>query len=673
MSQEDKKENQKRHHGGPMAVTEKAKDFKGSINRLIKELGKYRILLLTSILLAVLSSVLTIYAPNRIRDLTDEISGSLFVNKTNIEKISNNIKNNKMMEIEIDGKIITTEDQLNLVSSLTNTGNIELNKMYKVISNLPENVQEVIKPKMNFRNIKNLVLILIIIYVLSAFCSFIQSLLLASVSNRFARRLRNSISLKINRLPLKFFDKHRSGDILSRVTNDVDTISQSMNQSISTLVNGIVLIIGTLIMMLIANVILALTAVLSTIIGFALMVLILSKSQKYFKARQEELGKLNSHIEEAYSGLEVVKLYNAKDDSIKEFNVLNEKVREANYKSQFLSGIIMPLMGFIGNFGYVAVCIVGALLTMKGHITFGVIVAFITYVRMFANPLTQVAQSFSSLQSCAAASERVFEFLDEEEMIDESNKTKYIKSKDVKGNIAFNNIEFTYDGNSEPTIKNFSLNAKKGQKVAIVGPTGAGKTTIVNLLMRFYEINKGSITIDGVDSKDLTRDNIHELFTMVLQDTWLFDGTIKENIIYNRKNVTDEEVIDVCKKIGLDYFIRTLPNGYDSNISDNDTLSIGQKQLLTIARAMIYKTPFLILDEATSNVDTRTEELVQSAMDKLAKNKTSFIIAHRLSTIKNADIILVMKDGSIIEQGNHNELMAKKGFYSELYNSQFEL
>ena len=431
MSQEDKKENQKRHHGGPMAVTEKAKDFKGSINRLIKELGKYRILLLTSILLAVLSSVLTIYAPNKIRDLTDEISGSLFVNKTNIEKISNNIKNNKMMEIEIDGKIITTEDQLNLVSSLTNTGNIELNKMYKVISNLPENVQEVIKPKMNFRNIKNLVLILIIIYVLSAFCSFIQSLLLASVSNRFARRLRNSISLKINRLPLKFFDKHRSGDILSRVTNDVDTISQSMNQSISTLVNGIVLIIGTLIMMLITNVILALTAVLSTIIGFALMVLILSKSQKYFKARQEELGKLNSHIEEAYSGLEVVKLYNAKDDSIKEFNVLNEKVREANYKSQFLSGIIMPLMGFIGNFGYVAVCIVGALLTMKGHITFGVIVAFITYVRMFANPLTQVAQSFSSLQSCAAASERVFEFLDEEEMIDESNKTKYIKSKDL--------------------------------------------------------------------------------------------------------------------------------------------------------------------------------------------------------------------------------------------------
>ena len=461
MSRDNEKDTPKRHHGGPMAVTEKAKDFKGSIKRLLLELGMFKILLMFSIMLAIISSMLTIYAPDKIRDLTDEISDSLFVNKTNVEKITDNIKNNNMDTIVIDGITITTSDQYNLVTILSNSGNTDLNKMYKTISELPENIQEVIKPKMNFDNIKCLIVLLIIIYVLSALCSFIQSLLLANVSNNFARKLRNSISLKINRLPLKFFDKHRSGDILSRVTNDVDTLSQSMNQSVSTLVNGIVLIIGTLIMMIITNLVLAVTAVLSTIIGFIIMVFILSKSQKYFKARQEELGKLNSHIEEAYSGLEVVKLYNAKEKSIKEFEVLNDKVRNANFKSQFLSGIIIPLMGFIGNFGYVAVCIVGALLTMKGQISFGVIVAFITYVRMFSNPLTQVAQSFSSLQSCAAASERVFEFLDEEEMENEKNKTTKLKVEDVKGNIAFDKIEFTYDGNMDPTIKNFSLEAKK--------------------------------------------------------------------------------------------------------------------------------------------------------------------------------------------------------------------
>ena len=591
---------------GPMAVGEKAKDFKGSSKRLFVELGSFKIIILIAILLAILSSVLSIYAPNLLTDLTDEIVVGLIPNKA-----------------------------------------------------------------IDFDTLNHICLILIILYVTSALSGYVQALIMATVSNKFAKRLRKNISDKINRLPLSYFDKNRSGDTLSRVTNDVDTIAQGMNQSLAGLVSNVVLLIGTLIMMFITNILLALTAVGASLIGFIGMAIILKNSQKHFKARQVELGKLNSHIEEAYSGLNVIKLYNGKNESKKEFDRLNKKVREENFKSQFLSGIMMPLMFFVGNFGYVAVCIVGALLTMNDSITFGVIVAFMSYVRMFTNPLSQIAQSFTSLQSSAAASERVFEFLDEKEMEDESNITNRIENS--KGNIEFDKVEFTYEGNEKPTITSFSAVAKKGQKVAIVGPTGAGKTTIVNLLMKFYNINKGDIKIDGTSINDLKRENVHELFTMVLQDTWLFEGTIKENIIFNRKDVTDEEVEDVCKKIGLDYFIRTLPNGYDSVLTDSETLSTGQKQLLTIARAMIDKTPFLILDEATSNVDTRTEELVQKAMDKLSKDKTSFIIAHRLSTIKNADLILVMNKGNIIEQGNHEELMNQKGFYYDLYNSQFEL
>ena len=402
------------------------------------------------------------------------------------------------------------------------------------------------------------------------------------------------------------------------------------------------------------------------------MIFILAKSQKYFVARQEELGKLNGHIEEIYSGLNVVKVYNGKEEADKKFKEYNEKVCEANQKSQFLSGLMQPIMSFIGNFGYVAVCIVGALLTMNDVITFGVIVAFITYVRMFTSPLSQIAQSMTSLQSTAAASERVFEFLDEEEMSDQKEITKIIDKHNVKGDIEFDNVVFKYDGNENPTIKNFTAKAKAGQKVAIVGPTGAGKTTMVNLLMKFYDIDSGDIKIDGISTKELSRENIHELFTMVLQDTWIFEGTVKENIIYNRENVTDKRVIEVCKEVGLDHFIRTLPEGYNSILGENDGVSAGQRQLLTIARGMVEESPFLILDEATSNVDTRTEELVQKAMDKLTEGRTSFIIAHRLSTIKNADLILVMRDGNIIEQGNHEELMSKHGFYSELYNSQFE-
>lgn len=541
------------------------------------------------------------------------------------------------------------------------------------LSSLADEIAKGLFGNMDMNAITKIALFLSIIYILSATFTFIESILMTEISNKFALKLRSAISVKINKLPLRYFDKNSIGDILSRVTNDVDTIAQSMNQSLATLVSSSTLFLGTIIMMFYTNWIMAITAILSSFVGFIFMFLILSRSQKYFTARQEELGKLNGHIEEIYSGLNVVKVYNGKRSSDEKFDVLNKRVYEANKKSQFLSGIMQPLMQFIGNFGYVAVCIVGALLTMNDIISFGVIVAFITYVRLFTSPLSQIAQAMTSLQSALAASERVFEFIDEKEMPNESDFTKHLKLEDAKGEIEFENVVFQYDNNDKPTIKNFSAKAKSGQKIAIVGPTGAGKTTLVNLLMKFYNLDSGDIKIDGISIKELTRHNIHELFTMVLQDTWLFEGTIKENIIYNKENVTDEDVRQICKKVGLDHFIKTLPHGLDTELSDNDTVSSGQKQLLTIARAMTQNTPFLILDEATSNVDTRTEELVQAAMDRLTEGKTSFIIAHRLSTIRNADLILVVNDGNIIEQGNHLELMRKQGFYAKLYNSQFEL
>ena len=494
---------------------------------------------------------------------------------------------------------------------------------------------------------------------------------MATVTQKFSKKLRGEISIKINKLPLKYFDKNSYGDILSRVTNDVDTLGQTMNQSIGTLVSSVTMFIGSLVMMFYTNWLMAITAIIATIIGFALMAVILAKSQKYFNAQQKQLGILNGHIEEMYSGHNVVKAYNGTNESKKKFNEYNNALYESAWKSQFLSGLMPVIMGFIGNFGYVCVCIVGAMLTMNSSISIGVIVAFMIYIRLFTNPLSQIAQAMTSLQSAAAASERVFEFLDEEELIDESNKTKVLSKDEVKGNITFEHVKFGYD-EDKLIIKDFSAKAKSGEKIAIVGPTGAGKTTMVNLLMRFYEINSGDILIDGVSTKDLTRENIHKLFCMVLQDTWLFNGTIKDNIIYNNPNVTLDEVKEACKTVGLDHFIKTLPHGYDTKIGDTDSLSSGQKQLLTIARGMIEDAPFLILDEATSSVDTRTEELVQIAMDKLMHGRTSFIIAHRLSTIKNADLILVMKDGNIIEQGNHNELIKKNGFYAELYNSQFQ-
>ena len=779
MSSNEKERNNHSRGHGPMRVSEKPKDFMGSIKKLMKSLSSFKVLIFIALVLAALSSILSLIAPNKLSDLTDEITKGITINTSNMKELEEDLTKNisnignilginldeKMIyrvnssgissedkikfndtlksissnqelilkyfselpdsvldiiigdstyndiyiskedkittirafsdidvdnkkfngissfpdsmkkalfpDTVIDGIEISTDDKVEFITLMAGSDSSSVNEMYKVMENLPISVQKVIGPKMDMDKIKSIAILLACLYIISAIFSYVEGLSMIKVANGYAKKLRSSISEKINKLPLKFFDHNLSGDILSRVTNDVDTIAQSLNNSLSTLVSSITLFIGSIIMMFVTNYIMAITAIVSSLIGFILMFIILNKSQRYFTARQRELGKLNGYIEEIYSGLNVVRSCNAKDETINEFDKLNDKLYDCNRKSQFLSGLMQPIMGFIGNFSYVAVCIVGALLVSKSVISFGVIVAFIMYVRLFTNPLSQIAQAMTSMQSTAAASERVFGLLEEVEMDSENDITKKLDKHKVKGNIEFKNVKFGYDKN-KIIINDFTAKVKAGEKIAIVGPTGAGKTTMVNLLMKFYDINDGDILIDGTSIKELKRDNIHSLFTMVLQDTWLFNGTVKENIIYNQKHVSNKRVEEVCKVVGVDHFIKTLPNGYDSIISDNDSVSSGQRQLLTIARGMISDSPFLILDEATSNVDTRTEELVQKAMDKLMENKTSFIIAHRLSTIKNADLILVMKDGNIIEQGNHNELMKKNGFYANLYNSQFE-
>ena len=779
MSSNDKNRNNSSRGHGPMRINEKPESFVLSIKKLMKSLSSFKILIFVAIILAALSSILSLVAPNKLSDLTDEISRGITINTTNMKELENDLTSNvseigsilginldentiyrvntsnisnddkylfndtikkisddrdnaimyfsklpssvlyiivsdstyndiyiskedKINAIlafhdidvnnknytginnlpdsikralfpstNIDGVEISTDDKIDFIVKMAGSDTSSVNEMYKVMENVPSSIQKVIGPKMNMDKIKDIAILLACLYIISAIFSYIEGLSMIKVANGYAKRLRTSISEKINRLPLKFFDHNLSGDILSRVTNDVDTIAQSLNNSLSTLVSASTLFIGSIIMMFVTNYIMAVTAILSSLIGFLLMFIILGKSQKYFTRRQTELGNLNGYIEEIYSGLNVVKTCNAKEETTLEFDKLNDKLYDCNRKSQFLSGLMQPIMSFIGNFSYVAVCVVGALLVSKDMISFGTIVAFIMYVRLFTNPLSQIAQAMTSLQTTAAASERIFGLLEDEEMSSEDNITKKLDKNKVKGNIEFKNVKFGYD-DDKVIINDFTAKVKAGQKVAIVGPTGAGKTTMVNLLMKFYDINEGDILIDGTSIRDIKRSNVHDLFTMVLQDTWLFNGTVKENIIYNQKHVSDKKVEEVCKIVGVDHFIKTLPDGYDSVISDNDSVSSGQRQLLTIARGMISDSPFLILDEATSNVDTRTEELVQKAMDKLMENRTSFIIAHRLSTIKNADLILVMKDGNIIEQGNHNTLMKKNGFYANLYNSQFE-
>ena len=585
-------------------INNKAKDFTGSIKKIIKYNKPFLLLIIISLILSFVSSVLSIVGPDKLKDITNTIQKGL------------------MTGIDLD-------------------------------------------------KVKNIGLVLAIMYGVSAIFNYIQGFIMTVVNNKFQLMMRKDIDKKINRLPLAYFDKTTVGDVLSRVTNDVDTIGWTMNQSLSGLVSSLTMLLGALFMMFYTNWILALISVFASLFGFIFVAIILVKSQKYFNEVQESLGDMNGHIEEVFSSHNIVKVYNAEDETNKEFDKINNRLFENGRKSQFLSGLMHPLMGFIGNFGYVLVCVVGAILVINNTISFGVIVAFMIYIRLFTQPLMNIAQSLTGFQSAAAAGERVFEFLEEKEMDDESAFQEKLEISDAKGNIEFKNVSFGYDSD-KLIIKNFNAKIPSNSKIAIVGPTGAGKTTIVNLLMKFYNISDGDIIIDGHSIKNLTRENVHDLFNMVLQDTWVFNGTIKENIRYNNDNVTFDEIVSACKRVGLHHFIKTLPKDYDTVLSDVDTLSSGEKQLLTIARAMISDKPYLILDEATSNVDTRTEELVARAMDNLTKDKTSFIIAHRLSTIKNADMILVINDGNIIEQGSHEELLKKKGFYADLYNSQFE-
>ncbi len=641
-------------------VPETSKNFGASMKRLFKSLDKWKYLFITSLVLALVSAILSLISPNKLSDLTNIITDGI---KPNI--------NEKIISDIMQDDTISIENKKEFSDFLKESKTKDEKTLLKEFDKLPKPIYNKIKPKINMVKVKKTAILLGSLYIISALLSYIETIIMTIISNNFSKKLRTNISKKINTLPLKYFDSHETGDVLSRVTNDVDTINQNMNNSLSTLVTSITLFIGSIIMMFITNWTMALTAILSSIIGFIFMGIILKNSQKYFIKRQTELGDLNGYIEEIYSGHNVVKAYNGEKDAFKSFNKLNKKLYTSNRKSAFYSGLMQPIMMFVGNFGYVAVCVVGAILTMKGYITFGVIVAFMVYVRLFTNPLAQIAQAMTNLQSTAAASERVFEFLDETEMTDEKDKTGKLDKNKVSGKIEFKNVLFGYDDN-KTIIKNFNVTVNPGEKVAIVGPTGAGKTTLVNLLMKFYEIKSGDILIDDVSIHNLTRENIHDLFIMVLQDTWLFNGTIKENLKFNSKNVTEEEIINSCKYIGIDHFIKTLPGGIDSIVSDNESISGGQKQLLTITRGLIKNAPFLILDEATSNVDTRTEELVAKAMDKLTHGRTSFIIAHRLSTIKNADLILVMNEGNIVEQGTHDELMKKNGFYADLYNSQFK-
>jgi len=599
--------------GGPrgMGSTEKAKDVKASWGKLIRYCKSYMPVIVAALLIASAGTVFQFIGPDKLKDMTNEIA--------------------KGLPAMINGGPVS--------------GAIDITRVF------------------------NIGMLLVFFYSISAILSYIENFMMATITAKISKNMRTGISLKINKMPLKYFDKTSHGDVISRVTNDVDTIGQTLNQSLDNLVRAITMFAGSAIMMFYTNWIMAMTAIGTSAIGFFLMMFIMSKSQKYFVEQQRGLGDINGHIEEVYSGHNIVKVYNGGSGAKKTFEEINTKLYESGWKSHFISGLMMPIMMFVGNLGYVAVCVIGAALAMNGTVTFGVIVAFMIYVRLFSQPLSQLAQSMQQLQRTAAASERVFEFFDEEELPDESQKTK--KLEKIKGDVEFKNVSFGYD-KDKTIIRNFSAEVKSGQKIAIVGSTGAGKTTMVNLLMRFYEIDSGEIALDGIPTYQVTRENVHEQFCMVLQDTWLFEGTIKENIIYSKNGVTDAEVEAACKAAGIHHFIETLPQGYETVLNDNTNLSAGQRQLITIARAMIQNAPLLILDEATSSVDTRTERHVQEAMDKLTIGRTSFVIAHRLSTIRNADLILVMMDGDVVERGNHAELLSRGGVYAELYNSQFE-
>ena len=602
--------------GRGRGAVEKPQDFGGVMKKLVHFCRHYIPAIIVALVLGAIGTVCQIVGPDKLKDMTNEIANGL--------------------PALVNGKPVLGAIDMDAVTHIA--------------------------------------WLLVALYVGYAVLCYVQSWMMANVTQRTAQELREAISVKINKLPLKYFDKVSYGDVLSRITNDVDAIGQTLGQSVGSLITSITLFVGALIMMFYNNVIMTVCAIASSLVGLLIMGAIMKVSQKYFSRQQIALGDVNGHVEEMYAGHTVVKAYCGEADSIRAFEKYNGDLYDSGWKSQFLSGLMMPLMNFVGNFGYVVVCVVGAVLAMDGKIEFGVIVAFMMYIRLFTQPLSQFAQAFQNLQRCAAASERVFGFLEEPEMEDETGKQALLgaSGKPVRGDVEFSHVKFGYDP-SKTIINDFSASVKSGQKVAIVGPTGAGKTTMVNLLMRFYEISGGSIAIDGVDTKSVPRWNVHDQFSMVLQDTWVFRGTVRENIAYSKPGVTDKQIEDACKAVGLHHYIMSLPNGYDTVLDDKATLSQGQKQLLTIARAMVEDAPILILDEATSSVDTRTEELIQKAMDALTVDRTSFVIAHRLSTIRDADMILVMNHGDIVESGTHEELLAKGGFYADIYNSQFAL
>ena len=602
--------------GRGRGAVEKPQDFGGVMKKLVHFCRHYIPAIIVALVLGAIGTVCQIVGPDKLKDMTNEIA--------------------KGLPALVNGKPVLGAIDMDAVTHIA--------------------------------------WLLVALYVGYAVLCYVQSWMMANVTQRTAQELREAISVKINKLPLKYFDKVSYGDVLSRITNDVDAIGQTLGQSVGSLITSVTLFVGALIMMFYNNVIMTVCAIASSLVGLLIMGAIMKVSQKYFSRQQIALGDVNGHVEEMYAGHTVVKAYCGEADSIRAFEKYNGDLYDSGWKSQFLSGLMMPLMNFVGNFGYVVVCVVGAVLAMDGKIEFGVIVAFMMYIRLFTQPLSQFAQAFQNLQRCAAASERVFSFLEEPEMADESDKQALlgVNGKPVRGDVEFSHVKFGYDP-SKTIINDFSASVKSGQKVAIVGPTGAGKTTMVNLLMRFYEISGGSIAIDGVDTKSVPRWNVHDQFSMVLQDTWVFRGTVRENIAYSKPDVTDKQIEDACKAGGLHHYIMSLPNGYDTVLDDKATLSQGQKQLLTIARAMVEDAPILILDEATSSVDTRTEELIQKAMDALTVDRTSFVIAHRLSTIRDADMILVMNHGDIVESGTHEELLAKGGFYADIYNSQFAL
>lgn len=593
------------------------------IKRLLPYTKGFRLPFILALICAVISSWITVYGPDIISDITNTISDAL--------------KNASQIAVYLKAS--------NIKEAMGVNADVDTAKVAKLAWQL------------------------VVLYSVGALVSYYQQYTFTTIIQKFSNRMRKAIAEKINRVPLAYFDSHTQGDTLSRVTNDVDIMAQSLQQSLGTIFSSSILLIAAIIMMIKTNGRLAAVAILSVLIGFIITMVIIASSQPLFKRQQKNLSNVSGYVEEIYSGHNVVKSYSATDEVKEQFKNLNNALYKSMWQSQFFSGIMMPLMQFIGNFGYVMVCVFGAIWMIDGKVSMGTIVAFMIYVRIFSQPLSQLAQAFGQLQQASAGMNRVFEFLEEDEMEEESNKTKQLDT--IKGDVTFEHVHFGYS-KDKTIIHDFSAHAQAGQKIAIVGPTGAGKTTLVNLLMRFYEVDSGTISIDGINVHDMKREEVHDAFSMVLQDTWLFEGTIKENLIYNQKGITDEQVEAAAKAVGVHHFIKTLPNGYDSVLDDSLTLSVGQKQLLTIARALLKDAPLLILDEATSSVDTRTEELIQKAMDKLMEGRTSFVIAHRLSTIKNADLILVMKDGNIIEQGNHDVLMAQNGFYADLYNSQFE-